>query len=280
MADTEEMDQMAEVVEVEVAPEAQAEPEPEPEPEPAPEPEPEPEPQVEEEVLQDEEGYEESEEKPKFKPAAPKIPDSGEKVDFDDIQKKRQNKDFAELQQLIDDHFEQRKKEEEELIALKDRIEKRRTERAEQVRIRSEQDKERQARREAERMKREDMEAQKKMEHDMKAKSALTGLGTGFSGALQRAEARGRKKQRLTEREKKRNVLSARLTVLTVDGLSESALRDKAKELWEKFHSLQSDKYDTMEKLNRQRYEVISLRNRIDELQKHSKKGAKVRRRK
>lgn len=39
-----------------------------------------------------------------------------------DIQKKRQNKDLSELQGLIDAHFECRKKEEEELIGLKDRI--------------------------------------------------------------------------------------------------------------------------------------------------------------
>lgn len=39
-----------------------------------------------------------------------------------DIQKKRQNKDLIELQGLIDAHFVCRKKEEEELIALKDRI--------------------------------------------------------------------------------------------------------------------------------------------------------------
>lgn len=39
-----------------------------------------------------------------------------------DIQKKRQNKDLIELQALIDAHFEQRKKEEEEILALKARI--------------------------------------------------------------------------------------------------------------------------------------------------------------
>lgn len=43
-------------------------------------------------------------------------------VCLQDIQKKRQNKDLVELQGLIDAHFECRKKEEEELIALKDRI--------------------------------------------------------------------------------------------------------------------------------------------------------------
>ncbi len=85
--------------------------------------------------------------------SAPKIPD-GEKVDFDvsgpylmnlpfgsnsvnhwcilvmsewclwwqDIHRKRQEKDLAELQSLIEAHFIQRKKEEEELIALVNRI--------------------------------------------------------------------------------------------------------------------------------------------------------------
>uniref|UniRef100_A0A3B5LJK8 Troponin T type 2a (cardiac) n=1 Tax=Xiphophorus couchianus TaxID=32473 RepID=A0A3B5LJK8_9TELE len=75
----------------------------------------------------------------------PKIPD-GERVDFDDIHRKRMEKDLMELQTLIEVHFESRKKEEEELISLKERIEKRRSERAEQHRIRSERDKERQKR--------------------------------------------------------------------------------------------------------------------------------------
>lgn len=39
-----------------------------------------------------------------------------------DIHRKRMEKDLLELQTLIDVHFEQRKKEEEELIGLKDRI--------------------------------------------------------------------------------------------------------------------------------------------------------------
>merc|ERR1711970_747070 len=82
----------------------------------------------------------------------------GDAVNFDDIQKKRMGKDLQELQGLIDAHFECRKKEEEELIALKERIEKRRAERAEQQRIRAEKEKERQARREEERLKKQKYE--------------------------------------------------------------------------------------------------------------------------
>lgn len=76
--------------------------------------------------------------------SVPKLPD-GEKVDFDvssvpldqivwmshtwlwaaflqDIYRKRQEKDLAELQSLIEAHFIQRKKDEEELITLVNRI--------------------------------------------------------------------------------------------------------------------------------------------------------------
>ncbi|KAL8176765.1 UNVERIFIED_CONTAM: hypothetical protein K2H54_038416 [Gekko kuhli] len=89
------------------------------------------------------------EERPKPRPvvpqlAPPKIPE-GERVDFDDIHRKRMEKDLLELQTLIDVHFEQRKKEEEELVGLMSRIEHRRAERAEQQRVRTEKERERQA---------------------------------------------------------------------------------------------------------------------------------------
>ncbi|KAJ3596606.1 hypothetical protein NHX12_003010 [Muraenolepis orangiensis] len=227
-----------------------------------------------EDVDQVEEEYDE--EKPKFKP--PKIPD-GEKVDFDDIQKKRQNKDLSELQGLIDAHFEGRKKEEEELIALKDRIEKRRAERAEQHRIHSEKDKERQARREEERMRKEENDAKKKFDDDVKKKSALSNMGSNYSSHLQKADQkRGGKKE--TEREKKKKILAGRRKALNIDHLGEDKLKDKINELHEWMTSLESEKFDHMERLKRQKYEVTTLRKRVEELSKFSKKGAAARRRK
>lgn len=218
------------------------------------------------------------EEKPKFKPSAPKIPD-GEKVDFDDIQKKRQNKDLVELQALIDAHFECRKKEEEELIALKDRIEKRRAERAEQQRVRAEKDKERQARREEERRIREESDAKKKADDEAKKKSALSSMGSNYSSHLQRADQkRGGKKE--TEREKKKKILAARRKALNIDHLNEDKLKDKINELHDWMRQLESEKFDHMERLKRQKYEVTTLRKRVEELSKFSKKGAAARRRK
>ncbi|CAL8375312.1 unnamed protein product [Arctogadus glacialis] len=280
MSDTEDVDQVEaveeEVVqEVEVAPEAGPEPEPEPEAEPEPEPEPEPvvepepepeaEPEAEAEELEDATG--EEDEKPKFKPSAPKIPD-GEKVDFDDIQKKRQNKDLSELQGLIDAHFEGRKKEEEELIALKERIEKRRAERAEQQRIRSEKDKERQARREEERLKREEADTKKKFEEDAKKKSALSNMGSNYSSHLQKADQKRGGGKKETEREKKKKILAGRRKGLNIDHLNEDKLKDKINELHEWMSTLESEKFDHMERLKRQKYEVTTLRKRVEELSK------------
>merc|ERR1712168_1553633 len=218
--------------------------------------------------------FEREDEKPKFKP--PKVPD-GDKVDFDDIQKKRMNKDLMELQSLIDAHFECRKKEEEELIALKERIEKRRAERAEQQRIRAEKDKERQARREEERLKKQEAD-DKKQQEDAKKKSALSNMGA-VSSHLQKADnKRGGKKE--TEREKKKKILQARRKAVNIDHLGEDKLREKATEIHEWMLSLESEKFDHLERLKRQKYEVTSLRKRVEELSIFSKKGAATRRRK
>ncbi|XP_015142029.1 troponin T, fast skeletal muscle isoforms isoform X13 [Gallus gallus] len=215
----------------------------------------------------------EEEEKPRIKLTAPKIPE-GEKVDFDDIQKKRQNKDLIELQALIDSHFEARRKEEEELVALKERIEKRRAERAEQQRIRAEKEKERQARLAEEKARREEEDAKRKAEDDLKKKKALSSMGASYSSYLAKADQKRGKKQ--TARETKKKVLAERRKPLNIDHLNEDKLRDKAKELWDWLYQLQTEKYDFAEQIKRKKYEILTLRCRLQELSKFSKKaGAK-----
>ncbi|XP_065611248.1 troponin T, fast skeletal muscle isoform X2 [Cyrtonyx montezumae] len=221
----------------------------------------------------DEEGGYYDEEKPRIKLTAPKIPE-GEKVDFDDIQKKRQNKDLIELQALIDSHFEARRKEEEELVALKERIEKRRAERAEQQRIRAEKEKERQARLAEEKARREEEDAKRKAEDDLKKKKALSSMGATYSSYLAKADQKRGKKQ--TARETKKKVLAERRKPLNIDHLNEDKLRDKAKELWDWLYQLQNEKYDFAEQIKRKKYEILTLRCRLQELSKFSKKaGAK-----
>ncbi|XP_016153919.1 PREDICTED: troponin T, fast skeletal muscle isoform X30 [Ficedula albicollis] len=229
--------------------------------------------EAQEEVHEPAEEAHEEEEKPRIKLTAPKIPE-GEKVDFDDIQKKRQNKDLIELQALIDSHFEARRKEEEELVALKERIEKRRAERAEQQRIRAEKEKERQARLAEEKARREEEDAKRKAEDDLKKKKALSSMGATYSSYLAKADQKRGKKQ--TARETKKKVLAERRKPLNIDHLNEDKLRDKAKELWDWLYQLETEKYDFTEQIKRKKYEILTMRCRLQELSKFSKKaGAK-----
>ncbi|PWA21945.1 hypothetical protein CCH79_00015567 [Gambusia affinis] len=194
------------------------------------------------------------EERPRYKPvvtqlAAPKIPE-GERVDFDvrsfscklykkkesksiisdplcsccqDIHRKRMEKDLLELQTLIDVHFEQRKKEEEELIGLKDRIERRRAERAEQQRVRAEKERDRQTRIAEERQRKEDEEAKKRADDEAKKKKVLSNMGAHFGGFLAKEEQRRGKRQ--TAREIKKKTLAERRKPLSIESLKEDGLR-------------------------------------------------------
>uniref|UniRef100_A0AAY4C2R5 Troponin T2e, cardiac n=1 Tax=Denticeps clupeoides TaxID=299321 RepID=A0AAY4C2R5_9TELE len=210
----------------------------------------------------------ESKPKPKFIPniQAPKIPE-GDKVDFDDIHRKRQEKDLSELQSLIEAHFIQRKKDEEDLIALVNRIEKRRAERAEQQRVRAEREKERQARLAEEKERKEQEEQRKKHDEDAKKKKALSNMTHQYGGLQQKGEGRrGAKKQ--TEREKKKKILADRRKPLNIDHLSEDKLKEKAAELWQWMMELEAEKYDLSEKLKRQKYDINQLLTRVQDHQR------------
>ncbi|XP_041083867.1 troponin T, cardiac muscle-like isoform X7 [Polyodon spathula] len=218
---------------------------------------------------QDEGGEEEAKPKPKlFMPnlVPLKIPD-GEKVDFDDIHRKRMEKDLNELQTLIVAHFENRKKEEEELMSLKDRMEQRRSERAEQLRIRTEREKERQNRFAEEKARREEEEDLKRATEDAKKKKVLSSVH--FGGYLQKTERRTGKKQ--TEREKKKKILSDRRKSLDIDHLNEEKLKEKADELHRWIFDLEAEKFDLLDKFKKQRYEINVLRNRVSDHQKITK---------
>ncbi|XP_077387141.1 troponin T, cardiac muscle isoforms isoform X2 [Festucalex cinctus] len=195
--------------------------------------------------------------------SAPKIPD-GEKVDFDDIHRKRMEKDLTELQTLIEDHFEKRKKEEEELLSLTDRIEKRRSERAEQMKIRAEREKERQNKMAEEKARKEEEEAKKKANEDARKKMILSNLS--FTGYKTQS---GTKRQ--TEREKKKKILNDRRKELNIDQLREDKLREKANELMEWMRQLEAEKFELQYKYMKQKYEVTVLRNRVTDHQKVSK---------
>ncbi|XP_067314700.1 troponin T, cardiac muscle isoforms [Pseudorasbora parva] len=225
-----------------------------------------------------EEPGEEEETKPKHKPflpalVPPKIPD-GQKVDFDDIHRKRMEKDLTELQTLIEAHFEGRKKEEEELINLTQRIENRRSERAEQHRIHTERERERQNKLAEEKARKEEEEAKRKADDDAKKKKVLASFQ--YTGYMQRTDKRGGPKKQ-TEREKKKTILSERRKELNIENVGADKLRDNANELWKWMRQLEAEKFELQYKYMCQKYEITVLRNRVSDHQKNTK-GSRTKR--
>lgn len=198
--------------------------------------------------------------------APPKLPD-GEKVDFDDLHRKRLEKDFNDLQTLIEQHFSNRQKEEEELVTLRNRIERRRSDRAEQQRIRTEEERERQTRLAGEKARREEEAAKLRAEEEAKKKKIFT--NKSFGGYLQKVDQKKGKK--LTAREEKKKALLERRKPLNIDHLNQEKLIEKAQDLWQWLHQLHAEKFELAEKLKRQKYDIHVLRNRVSDHQRGSK---------
>uniref|UniRef100_A0A667XJF7 Troponin T, slow skeletal muscle n=1 Tax=Myripristis murdjan TaxID=586833 RepID=A0A667XJF7_9TELE len=206
--------------------------------------------------------------------AAPKIPE-GERVDFDDIHRKRMEKDLLELQTLIEVHFDQRKKEEEELIGLKERIESRRAERAEQQRVRAEKERDRQTRIAEERQRKEDEEAKKRADDEAKKKKVLSNMGAHFGGFLAKVSVMLIVSQRNTKIVGSFFLINVILYVASTwvvlnPQAPEREIRH-SKEMWEWIYQLESEKFDLTEKMRRQKYEINVLLNRIQHAQKFKK---------
>ncbi|CAL8242460.1 unnamed protein product [Merluccius merluccius] len=227
--------------------------------------------EYEEEEEEREQGEEESKPRPKttYIPniAPPKLPD-GEKVDFDDLHRKRVEKDFNDLQSLIELHFSTRQKEEDDLVSLRTRIERRRSDRNEQQRVRSEQERERQARLTEERTRREEEAAKVRADEDAKKKKMMF-TNKSFGSYLQKVDARKGKK--LTAREEKKKALMERRKPLNIDHLHQDKLEEKAQELWQWLHQLHAEKFELAERLKRQKYDIYVLRNRVSDHQRGSK---------
>uniref|UniRef100_A0A8P0T267 Troponin T, slow skeletal muscle n=1 Tax=Canis lupus familiaris TaxID=9615 RepID=A0A8P0T267_CANLF len=105
-----------------------------------------------------------------------------------------------------------------------------------------------------EKMRKEEEEAKKRAEDDAKKKKVLSNMGAHFGGYLVKAEQKRGKRQ--TGREMKLRILSERKKPLNIDHMGEDQLREKAQELSDWIHQLESEKFDLMEKLKQQKYEV------------------------
>jgi len=195
-----------------------------------------------------------------------------EAVDFDAMQKQRMEKDLHELQTLITSHFEQRKRDDEDLEQLQARIAKRKEQRAEQIRVRQTREKERLAKEKAERQEREAEEERRRTEEEERKKAAIANMSQHYGGYLARND-RNKGNKRQTEREKKRKVLQERRKPLNIDHLSGDKLKDKARELAKWVAILEEERYDFEVVHERQKYDVNQLRQRVNEFMGKQGKG-------
>merc|ERR1712142_932445 len=122
-------------------------------------------------------------------------------------------------------HFEQRKKDEEELEALRLRIEERKAKRAVEMQERAEKEKEKVAREREER----------------KQKEAIANTSLHYGGYLRRAE-KNKPNKRQTEREKKKKILAERRKPLNIDHLGIEKIREKVTEFWTDLYALEEEK--------------------------------------
>jgi len=198
---------------------------------------------------------------------------TGGAMNFDALAKQREQKDLCELQDMIQKHFVQRQKDDEELDDLKRKMEERKAYRAEQQKIRLQREKERQKREQEERERREAEEQRKKELEEAKKKAAIANMSAHYGGYLNRQRAGNNRKQ--TEREKKREALAKRRKPLNIDHLGQDRLISKAKELHEYFAQLEEERYQAEDRFAMQKWEITSLRQRVQEFIAKSGKGPK-----
>ena len=80
--------------------------------------------------------------------------------------------------------------------------------------------------------------------------------------------ARTERKQgnrRQTEREKKRKILSDRRKPLNIDHLGTEKLRDRAVEMQKWLVVLEEERYDAEARVDRQKYDINQLRQRVND---------------
>ncbi|KAK2084092.1 Troponin T, slow skeletal muscle [Saguinus oedipus] len=98
-------------------------------------------------------------------------------------------------------------------------------------------------------------------------------MGAHFGGYLVKAEQKCGKRQ--TGWEMKLWILSEHKKPLDIDYMGEEQLQEKAQELSNWIHQLESEKFDLMAKLKQQKYEINVLYNGISHAQKFWKGAGK-----
>lgn len=178
----------------------------------------------------------------------------------EDFYKKRLEKDLAELKKMIETHFVQRKKDEEDLVQLETRITERKEMREKQILERAQREKDRLERDRLEKEKKEAEEQRKADEEAARKKEAMAKMTNLHSGASRQ------RKGKATARDLKKKVLAERRKPLNIDHMDPDKLKQKCKDLWDYLHSLEVERYEYDCTNDDKKYEVNLLRYRVNML--------------
>lgn len=207
------------------------------------------------------------------------------------MKKRRENADeeWAEYEEI---RTAERAKLEEEISELRQRREKRKQERAEEEKRlneqraaeeqkrRAEEDERQRKKREEEDKKREKREKERK---DAEERSKVGGpnftivkkdgvpVPAGAEGDDQSAAVPQKSREQLEA--EKRAALEQRCKPLNIDGLGQSQLQEKAKELFERLKKLESDKYDHQKRFEQQNFDMMELTEKARQMNKGGKKS-------
>ncbi|XP_076387674.1 troponin T, skeletal muscle isoform X7 [Megachile rotundata] len=217
--------------------------------------------------------------------------ESGENIEFMKRQEQKRSDLDEQLKEYIAEWRKQRAKEEEELKRLKEKQAKRKITRADEEKRLAQKKKEEEERRqrEIEEKKQRDIEekrkrleeSEKKRQAMMQAMKDQSKKGPNFTitrkdlaGNLTSAQLERNKTKEQLEEEKKIS-LSIRIKPLEIEGLSIEKLRSKANELWDTIVKLETEKYDLEERQKRQDYDLKELKERQKQQLRHKalKKG-------
>jgi len=187
--------------------------------------------------------------------------------------KKRLEKDLQELKKMIEKHFEQRKEDEASIQQLEERIVKRKELRAQQLEERAKAEKARLELARIEKEKKMAQEEAKRAEEAERKKAALAALNVKQGPKTERKKGRG------TERDRKKKILAERRKPLNIDHLDVDKLKAKAKALWEHLQSLEDKRFDCEKLVDTDKYNIQTLRCRINMQQDAVGKDSAKRRR-
>jgi hypothetical protein len=196
-----------------------------------------------------------------------------------------------EAKELLETNRQDRERMEEEITELKKRNEKRKKEReVEEKRLAAERaadEERRKAADDAKRKQKEEEEQRRRKERDSKKDEfdrltkagkpnfVITKRSDSATGEETEPDSQSGKKSREQLEKEKRAILKQRIVPLNADGLDQSGLSDKAKELHKLMYRLESEKYDLEKRYKQQQVEMMELAERARQANRVGKEGVK-----